>query len=367
MELVAKIWGKIDGKSVTSNNYGKGKVYWGIPIAEVLKTEKILPDINTQQNDTTNLMFIHKKVDGNDVYFVMNQQNHEIRREISFRITGKTPEIWDPEYGSTIKPAVYTTNENYTTLPVNLKPYQSLLFVFKNEKPVNYIQSVKQNGNQIFPAENPSNLQAVPCIVMENNLFVAVSKTEGEFELISNHQKNYTLKSSKEREFMLSDYSGKITFEPGYSATIQPVEFTKLQWLTESENPDIKYFSGTAKYAISFAFPVDKIQQADSILLDLGEFESIAEIKLNGTNLGCIWKPGTYIPVKGMLKTENLLEVSVANIYRNRFIGDFAQFGKIQNLWTSSPISDFLNKDFPLKPSGLKGPMRIIADPQTNS
>jgi hypothetical protein len=61
------------------------------------------------------------------------------------------------------------------------------------------------------------------------------------------------------------------------------------------------------------------------------------------------------------LKSENVLEVSDANIYRNRFIGDFAQFGKIKNLWTSSPISDFLNKDLSLKPSGLNGPLMVIA------
>jgi len=87
----------------------------------------------------------------------------------------------------------------------------------------------------------------------------------------------------------------------------------------------------------------------------------MAGIKLNGTNLGRIWKPGTLIPVKGVLKANNILEVSVASIYRNRFIGDFIQYGKVQNLWTSSPITDFLNKDLPLKPSGLKGPMRIVA------
>lgn len=360
-ELVAKLWGKIDGSSVTSNSYGKGKVYWGIPLANVLKTEKILPDVSTQQDDATNLMFIHKKMNGNDVYFMMNQQNQEIRREVSFRITGKTPEIWNPETGATVKPAVYTMDENFTTLPVTLKPYQSLLFVFKNEKPEHYIKLVKQHGIQLFPAADPSKPEALPCMVWENNSFIATSKTDGEFEFISNQQKSYTLKTVKDQEFVLSDYSGRITFEPGYSSTIQPVDFTKLQWLSESENPDIKYFSGTAKYVISFAFPVEKLQQADSVLLDLGEFESTAEVKLNGKSLGRLWKTKTYLPVKGILKAENVLEVSVATVYRNRFIGDLTQFGKVQNLWTSSPITNFLNKDLPLKPAGLKGPMKIIA------
>jgi len=359
-DLVDKLWGKIDGKTITSNSYAKGKVYWGLPIAEVLMAENIIPDIATQMDDTKNLLFIHKKVEGNDVYFVMNQQNRIIQRELSFHVTGKTPELWDPENGNTMKPAIYTTNENYTTLPVNLKPYQSMLFVFRNEKPVQFIQSVIKNGNQLFPAKDPANAQAVPCIVWENNSFVAVSKTEGEFELTTNLKKNYILKSAKEKEFMLNDYSGQITFEPGYSATIRPVEFTKLSWLSESENPDVKYFSGTAKYVLSFTFPVDQLLAADSVIFDLGEFESTAVVKLNETSLGSLWKTGTAIPVKGILKTKNVLEVSVASIYRNRFIGDFIQYGKVQNLWTSSPISDFLNKDLSLKPSGLKGPMRIV-------
>jgi hypothetical protein len=359
-ETVTRIWGNIDGKSIFSNKCGKGMVYWGTPLSEVLKSEKILPDINTQQNDNTTLLFIHKKVENNDVYFVMNQQNQEVHREIAFRIAGKTPEIWDPEYGSTLKPGIYSTDKNYTRLPVTLKPHQSLLFVFKDEKPQNYIQLVRQDGNQLFPSVNASTLLEVPCVVVEKNAFVAISKTEGEFELINNHQKNYTLKSPKEEEFILTDYSGKISFEPGYADTIQPVEFKKLQWLTDSENQDIKYFSGTANYTISFTFPVDRIQNVDSVLLDLGAFESIAEVKLNGTSLGFPWNPGTYMPVKGILKPENILEVSVANVYRNRFIGDFTQFGKVQNLWTSSPITDFLNKDYTLKPSGLYGPMKII-------
>jgi hypothetical protein len=131
--------------------------------------------------------------------------------------------------------------------------------------------------------------------------------------------------------------------------------------LTESDNPDIKYFAGTATYSISFRFPADKIRKEDSVLLDIGEFETLAEVRLNGTALGRLWKTGTYIPVKGLLKNDNLLEVSVANIYRNRFIGDFIQYGKVRNLYTSSPIAEFLNKDLPLRPSGLKGPVRIIA------
>jgi hypothetical protein len=291
----------------------------------------------------------------------MNQQNKDISREISFRITGKTPEIWNPEYGSVVRPSIYRMDEKYTTLPICLAPQQSLIFVFRNEKPNDYIQTVKQNGIQLFPSENNGSIKTLPNIVLDSNSFVAISIVDSEFELITSQQKKYTLKPSKGGAYEIADFSGNVVFDPKYSGTIPPITFTELRWINESENPDIKYFSGIAKYVISFAFPMDKIQQMDSILLDIGEFESIAEVKMNSVNLGNIWKPGKLLSIKGILKKDNVIEVSVANTFRNRFIGDFIQYGKIQNLWTSSPISDFLKKDYPLKASGLKGPLRIIA------
>jgi hypothetical protein len=63
--------------------------------------------------------------------------------------------------------------------------------------------------------------------------------------------------------------------------------------------------------------------------------------------------------VSGLLKTENKLEIIVADVCRNRFIGDLIQFGSVKNLFTTSPITTILNKDMPLKPSGLMGPLTL--------
>ncbi len=51
--------------------------------------------------------------------------------------------------------------------------------------------------------------------------------------------------------------------------------------------------------------------------------------------------------------------VTVANVYRNRLIGDLVQYGEIKNLWTTSPIKEFLNKDMKLQSSGIAGPATI--------
>jgi hypothetical protein len=74
---------------------------------------------------------------------------------------------------------------------------------------------------------------------------------------------------------------------------------------------------------------------------------------------GQAWKPGTELDVSGTLQRENELVVSVVNVYRNRFIGDLTQFGEIRNLRTSSPITDLLARDEPLKRSGLLGPLKL--------
>ena len=101
--------------------------------------------------------------------------------------------------------------------------------------------------------------------------------------------------------------------------------------------------------------------KADSILLDPGNFEADAQVVLNGKPVGSAWLPGALISVKNILKKSNSLEITIATTFRNRFIGDFAEFGAPKNLWSSATVSEFLNKNSMLKPSGLMGPIQIVA------
>ena len=156
-----------------------------------------------------------------------------------------------------------------------------------------------------------------------------------------------------------SGFKGKIDFLPAYDAVIPSVDITSIDWFTNTDKNEIKYFSGVARYTVSFSVPADRLT-ADSIVLNIPDFEAIAEVKLNGTTLGRLWRPGVLLNVKGVLKTENTLEISAANLFRNRIIGDNVEFGKIQHLWTSSPITQWLGKDKTLKPSGVKGPVSVV-------
>ncbi|MDZ4808868.1 MAG: hypothetical protein SGI96_11450, partial [Bacteroidota bacterium] len=54
-------------------------------------------------------------------------------------------------------------------------------------------------------------------------------------------------------------------------------------------------------------------------------------------------------------------EITVANAYRNRIIGDYKQYDSLKNVWTSADMSRFSsNKEKILKPSGVMGPLQLI-------
>jgi hypothetical protein len=59
------------------------------------------------------------------------------------------------------------------------------------------------------------------------------------------------------------------------------------------------------------------------IYLDLGQVQVMAKVKLNGKDLGILWKPPYRVDVTGILKAgENTLEIGVTNLWINRMLGD---------------------------------------------
>jgi len=83
----------------------------------------------------------------------------------------------------------------------------------------------------------------------------------------------------------------------------------------------------------------------------------MAEIKLNGTDLGGVWMAPFKVNTLGLLTAgENTLEVEVVNVWRNRLIRD-KQLPPDQR-YTSTTVGDE-TADEALQPSGLIGPVTI--------
>jgi hypothetical protein len=57
--------------------------------------------------------------------------------------------------------------------------------------------------------------------------------------------------------------------------------------------------------------------------ISLGELRNVAEVTLNGKNLGIFWKPPYTVDVTGLLKPgKNELKVEITNLWANRLVGD---------------------------------------------
>ncbi len=92
-----------------------------------------------------------------------------------------------------------------------------------------------------------------------------------------------------------------------------------------SEHPDagIRHFSGTATYAKTIKVPGEMLAKGRRVHLDLGKVMVMATVKLNGQDLGILWKPPYRLDVTDALKPgENALEIGVTNLWINRMLGD---------------------------------------------
>ena len=132
--------------------------------------------------------------------------------------------------------------------------------------------------------------------------------------------------------------------------------------MSECTNVGVKYFSGTATYTKTFEWKPEPAvsQQKAEIWLELGEVHALAEVKLNGHDLGTAWQPPYRVNVTEALEPgTNALEIRVANLWRNRMIGDAALPTAERFAWSSS--ANF-SADTALPKSGLIGPVMIRSE-----
>ena len=174
----------------------------------------------------------------------------------------------------------------------------------------------------------------------------------------------------------------EVRFPPKLGA---PAKITLARLISWSNHSDVgvKHFSGTATYTKTLALPVEMIAKDYVLYLDLGRVEVIAQVKVNGKDLGILWKAPFCVEITEAVKSgENRLEVQVTNLWVNRMIGDEqlpedsdrdeAAVVKSWPKWLEegqpSPTGRITfasfrmwNKNSPLQDSGLLGPVRLFA------
>ncbi len=116
--------------------------------------------------------------------------------------------------------------------------------------------------------------------------------------------------------------SWELRFPPNAGAPEQ-VTLEKLVSWSEHSDAGVKHFSGTATYTKTITVPRDMQGKNRRLYLDLGNVQVMAQVKLNGKDLGILWRSPYRVDVTDAVKAgQNTLEVKVVNLSINRMIGD---------------------------------------------
>lgn len=145
-----------------------------------------------------------------------------------------------------------------------------------------------------------------------------------------------------------------LAFQPdrGAPATLR---MEGLKPLNESPDPGVKYYSGMVTYETEFVLPRG-VGRGTPLILDLGKVGDIAQVTVNGRQVGYAWKAPYRLNVGDAVRPgRNKLQITVANLWVNRLIGD-AQPGAAKVAFTVAP-TDVARA--PLRPSGLIGPVTL--------
>jgi hypothetical protein len=304
-ELADQLWGDA---SVTAGQkqIGKGRLIWGKTARQVLVEDGINPDFELKASKDSVFDYIHYRIDEMDVYFVCNQTERTEDVLCRFRIADKTPELWNPVTGQIRQQVAFTDMNGQTEIPLRFSPNGSVFIVFTNEKTKS---SAKNIANYI---------DYVPAMTIPD--------------------------------------PWQVRFDPNWGAP-EEVTFDKLTSWTQHSEPGIKFYSGKATYRTTFVFE-EKIDQRKECWLDLGNVEDvgIAQVTLNGRDLGILWTMPFRVDISDALKPgQNLLQVNVVNSWRNRLVGD--RDLPQSRRYTKTNIT--IRPEWKLLESGLLGPVTI--------
>lgn len=380
-EIVRRLWlgGWVDGVNRTENIYGKGRVIRGQDINSVLASMSVLPDFSYVSNDSgTVLDYIHRATEEQDIYFIANRYAYEgvddyfyrympcripdryEKVECRFRVSGKIPEIWNPHTGEISAVLTYREEGGFTYIPLELAPEGSVFVVFSEpDMPQDHIVAVEKETCDVFPVSMDSGRYPdVDFVTGADGGVYADIYRPGSYKAYwkSGNVSSFSSENIPFKMQLRAPWT--VTFDPEWGPS-DPIVFDSLKSWTEFQDPQVRYFSGTAIYRNSFYLDRKQIKEK-KIILDLGNVQDLAVVRVNGHEFPVSWYAPYSVDMTGyVVPGENELEISVVNLWPNRLIGD----GKLDqsDRKTHSNVKKFDAPDAEnhLRISGLLGPVEI--------
>ena len=291
----------------------------GIPICDlreggkmlsVLEKEGISPDVSDVPDSVA---FVHRKLSGGEIYWIANICSRPRSMTLGLRdftADGSArralePKVWRADRG-TVEDVSYRVEDGRLLVDLKLERDDAVFVV---------LQGKAKHNSFVAPVKAPVTEKLRPSSNWAVHFVPAIHPEEA------------------------ADYN-----------------FDSLYAWNESQDPFIRFFSGTATYRTSFRWNADP-GTAETVL-DLGRVCNMAHVYVNGKDLGLLWKEPYRMDIsEALVEGDNTLEIKVTNSWGNQLIGDSALPMEERATRTSW---EFYSPDDPLPTSGLLGPVRIL-------
>jgi len=267
--LADALWGT-DPKDRGTLPVGAGRVIWGRALEEVIRADSLEPDVELRGVPAdAELDWLHRHEARHEIYFLANLSEQAMSVEAVFRIHGRVPELWDPVTGEIVDLPEFTQDGRRTVIPLRFAPRQSVFLVFARLS-----WEPRVPGARNFPPLRE------------------IARLAGPWE---------------------------VRFDAAWGGPEKAV-FSKLEDWSQRPEDGIRYYSGKATYRKTFDLPSSGHRR---VFLDLGEVRNVAQVRLNGKDLGVVWTAPWRVEVTAAATREgNELEIDVVNLWPNRLIGD---------------------------------------------
>jgi hypothetical protein len=271
-------------------------------LTDALNKINARPDVVIPEN--VPLLWIHRRLNESDIYFITNQSDNRISFNAGFRVKEKQPELWDALDGSIRDLKVFTVKESSTDIPLVLEPRGSAFIVFRKDA----------KGTAVSGTNFP-----------ESETIAAI------------------------------DTPWEVTFDKFYGGPEKPIIMNTPEDWTNSTDERIRYYSGTASYKNTFT--LRELPSDHQLFINTGKANVMAEVKINGHFAGGVWTDPWKVNITDLVKEgENSVEILVVNNWINRLIGDSRLPAGKRITWVNENPA---KPGDPLQPSGLVGPVTI--------
>jgi hypothetical protein len=353
-KIADAMWAGCDNNA-SETRFGSGRIECTGNARNAMKAIDVAPDFSFQLNDGNKspgaepaFDYVHRKTETADIYFVRNTQIRQLEAKLSFRISGRTPELWTADDGATAPALVYSeTRDGRTEIPLSFPPAGSVYVIFKRPAGPHLVR-IEKDQQEMFASIRPG------AGVFANGNSAIVATEPGSYVAMDSEGRKYSFTVPEADPAKKCGMSWTLSFPAGWGAP-ESIHVDRFQSWTESTDPGIKYFSGTAVYRTDLRVTPGLAAPGGQLWLQLGQVREIATVSVNGRAVQTLWRDPFAVRIDPLLHAgNNTIEIKVTNLWPNRLIGDLQPSATAQ--YTRTNVHAY-TRDSPLLPSGILQPI----------